>query len=169
MPSSEFLRTEVTHYLILSDQLKAAYGEIDDETVADTLEGISELPDMILEVVRSGLEDDMLLKALKSRIEEMQARLERFKLRSEKKRELASWAMGAAGIPRLQGPDFSVSLRQANPHLEILDEQVLPSDFLVPQPPKLDRAGIISRLKAGDSVPGAMLAYGQPHITVRVR
>lgn len=163
------LRTELTHYLILADQLKAAYGEIDDETLADTLEGISELPDMILEVVRSGVEDEMLAKALKGRIEEMQARLERFKTRSEKKRELATWAMGAAGMPRLQAPEFSVSLRQGTPHLEIVDETALPCDFLVPQPPKLDRTGLLSRLKAGESIPGAMLAYGQPHITVRVR
>jgi hypothetical protein len=55
--NSEFLRTELSHYLILGDQLKAQYADIDDETLRDTLEGISELPQLIQEVVRSSLDD----------------------------------------------------------------------------------------------------------------
>ena len=39
MPSTELMRTEVTHHLILAAQLKENYAEIDDETVKDTLEG----------------------------------------------------------------------------------------------------------------------------------
>jgi hypothetical protein len=38
--SSELLRSEVSHYLILAETLKERYGELDDETLRDTLEGI---------------------------------------------------------------------------------------------------------------------------------
>ena len=58
MGSTELLRSELTHYLILADQLKTQYGDIDDETLRDTLDGITELPDLITEVVRSSLEDE---------------------------------------------------------------------------------------------------------------
>ena len=88
MPTAELVRSEVTNYLILSDQLKAQFAEIDDETLRDTLEGLSQLPDLIQEVVRSSLYDQVLLTALKARLEEMQERLERLKVRFEKKRAL---------------------------------------------------------------------------------
>jgi hypothetical protein len=42
MASTEILRSEISNYLILADQLKALYQDIDEETLHDTLEGISE-------------------------------------------------------------------------------------------------------------------------------
>ena len=81
MQSTELIKSEVFHYQILSDRLKALYGEIDDETLRGTLEGISHLPDVIKEVVRSGLDDEALVTALKARVEDMQARLDRFRNR----------------------------------------------------------------------------------------
>ena len=143
MSSAELLRTELTHYLILAERLKSDYGDIDDETLRDTLEGITELPELIQEIVRSGLEDEALICALKSRLDDMQARLDRFKARAEKKRDLACWAMGSAGINRVQAEDFSVSLRQGPQRLEIIDETKIPTEFLVPLPPRLDRSGLL--------------------------
>src|SRR5258705_7695659 len=99
----------------------------------------------------------------------MKARLDRFKLRAEKKRDLVCWAMGHAGIDRLQAEDFSVSLRQGMQRLEIIDETQIPHEYLVPLPPRLDRTVLLSKLKQGAIVPGVILAYGQPHISVRVR
>ena len=44
MPSAEMLHSQLHNYLILGEQLKAQYADIDDETLRDTLEGISDLP-----------------------------------------------------------------------------------------------------------------------------
>ncbi len=169
MSSTEFLRSEVSHYLILGDQLKALYQDIDDETLRDTLEGISDLPELIKAVVRSSLEDEVLIVALKQRIEDMQERLARFRTRFEKKRGLACWAMTSADIDKILADDFSLSLRRGPARLEITDEQKIPEEFFVPQPPRLDRAGLISVLKRGDVVPGTILVNGEMHIAVRVR
>ena len=169
MASAELLHSELHQYLILADQLKAQYAEIDDETLHDTLEGVSDLPQLLAQVVRSALEDEVLIGALKARIGEMGERLERFKLRAEKKRALACRTMGSAGIDRLQADDFSVSLRASTQRLEIVDEGQIPHEFLIPQPPRIDRVGLLSRLKTGQAVSGAALAYGEPHITVRVK
>src|SRR5580704_18778168 len=94
------LRTELSNHLILAEQLKASYGEIDDETLADTLEGISGLPEAIEAVVRSSLDDGALIEGLKGRLAELELRLERFKDRYEKKRALARWAMLQAGLEK---------------------------------------------------------------------
>jgi hypothetical protein len=166
---TQLLRTEVNQYLILSEELKTRYADIDDETLQDTLEGISDLPDLIKLVVRSSLDDEMIAGALKLRIADMQDRLERIKHRCEKKREIVCWAMGIAELNRLTAEDFSVSLRQGPPRLEIIDETQIPQDFLVPVAPRIDRASLLTRLKQGECIAGTALVEGQPHISVRVK
>lgn len=166
---TKLLQSELHQYLILTDQLKARYAEIDDETLRDTLEGISDLPDLIKEVVRSSLDDEEMVIGLKARISDMEARLDRIRSRGEKKRDIACWAMGTACIDRVMAEDFSVSLRQGPPRLEVLDETQIPDDFLIPVHPRLDRAGMLLRLKQGQVIPGALLVDGQQHISVRVK
>lgn len=169
MMDKEVLRSEAAQYRALSDQLKAAFGDVDDETLKDTLEGLSELPEMIEEIVRSSLEDEALITGLKTRLDDMTARLSRFKVRQERKRELACWAMGSAGIPRLDVADFSVYLRRATLKLVVDDEKMVPAAFLIPQPPKIDRGLLMTALKRGESVEGAALTNGEPHIAVRTK
>ena len=169
MPSAQILRSELSTYLILSDQLKAQYAEIDEETLADTLEGLSQLPELIEAVIRSSLEDEVFIQGLKARIEDMQARFARFRSRKEKKRALVSWAMEKAGMERIQAPEFSVFMRSGPPHLEISNEEKIPGEFFVPLAPRLDRAGLIAALKRGVSINGAYLAEGQAAISVRVK
>jgi len=68
---NEMLRMEVKHHLILADQLRASYTEIDDETLKDTLEGISNLPEAVSAVIRSSLDDEAYIVGLKGRLEEI--------------------------------------------------------------------------------------------------
>lgn len=167
--NSELIRTEAAHYRAVQDQLKADYAHLDDEVLADTLEGLSELPDMIEEIVRSSLDDEALAGALKARLDAMGERLARIKERHQKKRQLASWALGAAGLNKHKAPDFTVSLSEGALRLEISDERQLPAQFLVPQPPRPDRGAISAALKRGEAVEGACLVQGQPYITVSTR
>lgn len=169
MYSQEFMRTETAHYRALAKQLREDYSDIDDETLADTLQGLSELPDLIEAIVRSSLEDAALITGLKSRLDDMQARIARFRVRYEKKRSLACWAMGSAGMGRFETTDFSVSLAKAGQKLDVSDEKTIPEIFFIPQPAKLDRTSLQEALKRGDVVDGACLVQGAPHIVVRAR
>ena len=139
------LQSEISTYLILSGQLKAQYAEIDEETLADTLEGLSRLPDLLEAITRSSLEDGVLAEALKSRIGEMQERLSRLRARQEKKRALVLWAMEKAELERHHAADFSLFLRSGSPRLEIEDEEKIPGEFFIPQPSRLDRVNLINR------------------------
>ncbi len=164
--NKDLLQLEAAQYRLLADQLRQDFGHLDDDTLADTLEGISELPDMIEEIIRSSLDDEAMIAALKMRVEAMAARLARLKERHQKKRQLAAWSLGAAGLGRLKAPDFSVSLSEGALRLEISDETLLAPVYLVPQPPKPDRTAIAAALKQGEPVMGAHLVQGQPYITV---
>src|ERR1700690_36193 len=94
------IRSEVSHHLILAGQLKASYDEIDDETLKDTLEGISDLPEAVSAVIRSSLDDEAYIAGLKGRLDDLQARLSRLKDRYAKKQALARWAMVEADLEK---------------------------------------------------------------------
>ena len=167
--SNELLRTEAAQYRALQIQLKEDYANLDDETLSDTLEGLSDLPQMIEEIIRSSLEDEAMIAGLKIRADAMAGRLSRLKDRQQKKRQLAAWALGSAGMAKLKSVDFTVSLSEGAVRLEISDESKLAPDYLIPQPPKPNRAGITEALKQGVAVEGASLIQGQPYITVSTR
>ena len=169
MNSTEFLRSEVTHHVILSNQLKEHYSEIDDETHRDTLEGISALPEAIAAVIRSSLDDEAYIVGVKARLDDLQARLARLRERYEKKRALARWAMVEAELEKVIAADLSVSLRKGGNKLEVIDEARVPNDYFVPQPAKLDRQALTEALKRGEMVNGALLVVADPTISVRVR
>ena len=124
---------------------------------------------MISAVVRSRLDDVTLTRALRERIAEMQSRLGRIEVRAEKKRELVTAVMDRAEIRKITQSDFTVSLRTTPPALVVLHEEELPEMFWKPQPPKLDRQGLISALKEGQAVPGAKLGNGGVSISVRTK
>jgi hypothetical protein len=169
MYSTELMRTEVTHHLILAQQLRENYAEIDDETLRDTLEGISNLSEAVVAVIRSSLDDEAFIAGLKCRLDDLQARLARLRERYEKKRALARWAMVEADLDKVLAADLSVSLRKGGEKLEVIDEGRVPETFFVPQPSKLDRKGLTEALKRGEMVNGALLVMAEPTISVRVR
>ena len=126
-------------------------------TLRDTLEGMTNLTEMLADVLRSCLEDQAFALALRARMADMQERLSRLEERARKKRELVTSVMAQADLKRLLEPDFTVSLRPSRPPLMIIDEGAIPGDFWRPQAAKLDRQGLISALSGGRDIPGAVL------------
>src|SRR5690349_18549947 len=96
--SSLSLEAESYRYCQLRQQLLAEIPDLDAETLADTLEGITDLNEMLAEVIRSALEDEALAEGLSTRLKDMKARLERLSDRAERKRQLALSVMREAEI-----------------------------------------------------------------------
>lgn len=160
---------QITEYEYLKEHLKAEYREIDEETLRDTLEGISSLPDVLAAMVRSYLGDLALAAALGIRIGDMQERLARIEARADKKRAEVAGAMERADFKKLSEPDFTVSLRATPRQLIVQDESQIPGAFWTPQPPKLDRRRLATALAGDASVPGACLGNGGMTISVRTK
>lgn len=163
------LQSEALRYRRVADELKQRYETLDDETLRDTLEGISNLPEMLEAIIRSSLEDDVMAVGLKARLDQMQVRLERYKARYERKREIAAWVMQTSGLAKLEVPDFSLYLRDGALRLAIVEEGAIPASYLVPQPAKIDRTKLMEELRRGNEVPGATLAAGRPFVAVRLK
>src|SRR5262245_15809404 len=163
------LSIEASKYLQLKQRLLADYPSADEETVLHTLEGITDLHEMIAAVIRSALVDEALQGGLRSRLDEMRARLERLQERGDKKRRLAFEAMTEVGLTKLEQPDFTASVRAGSPSLVVTAEELIPEDYWVPQAPKLSRQAVLSDLKQGERVPGAELSNAQPVLMVRTK
>ena len=163
------LSSEFQQHQFLREKLKAEFPEADDETLRDTVEGLSRLPEMLAAILRSHLDDQSMINALRERIGDMQERLARIESRSERKRAIVAGVMERADIKKLSEPDFTASLRPTPAPLIILDEGLIPADFWKVQPAKLDRRGLAVALGEGRRVPGATLGNGGSTIAVRTR
>ena len=149
------LQTEVRRYQLLGEKIIQEFPSTDDETIRDTLEGITDLHEMIAAVIRSALVDEALHAGLRFRLDDMRERLSRLELRASKKRELALEAMTEVGLSKLEQPDFTASARAGTPALVVIAEESIPGAYWLPQPPKLDRQAILGELKRGIEIPGA--------------
>ena len=163
------LTVEASKYLQLKQNLIAQYPEADEDTLLDTLEGITDLHEMIAAVIRSALVDEALQAGLRRRLDDMKERLSRLELRASKKRELALHAMNEVGLIKLEQPDFTASARAGSPALIVVAEEKIPVAYWVPQPPKLDRQAILGRLKHGIEIPGAEMSNPKPVLSVRTK
>ena len=59
----DLLTGELSRHRAFRDRLLAEIPDLDNETLADTLEGLTDLREMLAEVIRSALEDEALLPA----------------------------------------------------------------------------------------------------------
>jgi hypothetical protein len=165
MPSN--LIHERSHFIELRRRILELHPDLDEQTLNDTLEGATNLKEALAALVRSALDDETLAKALKERIEAMRIRLSRLEARASGKRVLVVENMQATDLHKLTEPDFTASVRIGPPSVDILNEDELPLDFLLPQPPKPDKRAILDALTKGAVVPGALLA--KPKLSLSVR
>jgi hypothetical protein len=156
-------------YRLIRDRIRAEDPQIDERTLADTVEGLTGLHEIVAAIVRSALTDEALATGLKGRIAEMQDRLDRLQDRASKRRHIAKDVMTELDIKKITAPDFSVSIRPGMPALLVLDESAVPSLYWQPSAPRLNRQGLLSELKNGADITGVTLSNPEPVLSVRTR
>ena len=157
------------HYRAVRDRIRAEDPEIDDLTLADTVEGLTDLHEIVTAILRSALEDEALVNGLKTRIAEMEGRLERLRDRASKRRQIAKDVMIELDLKKLTAPDFTASIRPGTPALMVIDEAAIPSIYWEPREPRLNRQVLTCELKEGGEITGVTLSNPEPVLSVRTR
>jgi hypothetical protein len=163
------LSQSVAVYESIRQRILSAHSELDEVTLNDTLEGLTELHEVVAAVIRAALFDEALAEGLKAHIQALEARLQRLNERADARRRIARDAMVEVDLKKITAPDFTVSVRAGSPALVVVDEAAVPATYWVPRDPRLDRAGLISDLKNGLTVAGAELSNPSPVLSVRVK
>ena len=117
------------NYRPLRDRIRAQDPQIDEQTLADTVEGLTDLREIVEAIIRSALSDEALATALKCRIADMQDRLTRLQDRASKRRQIAKDVMVELDLKKLTAPDFTASIRPGTPALMVINEEAVPSIY----------------------------------------
>src|ERR1035438_370749 len=156
-------------YRAIRDRIRAQDPQIDEQTLADTVEGLTDLHEIVSAVIRAALADEAMATGLKCRISDMQGRLDRLQDRASKRRQIAKDVMVELDLKKLNAPDFTASIRDGIPSLMVINEDAVPSIYWQPSEPRLKRQELANDLKGGAEVAGATLSNPEPVLSVRVR
>jgi Siphovirus Gp157 len=163
------LEFSALRYRAIRDRIRAEDPQIDEITLADTVEGLTDLHEIVAAIIRSALSDEAVATGLKGRIADMQGRLDRLEDRAAKRRQIAKDVMVELDLKRITAPDFTVSIRPGMPALLVLDEAAVPSLYWLPSAPRLNRQGLLSELKDGAEIKGVTLSNPEPVLSVRTK
>jgi hypothetical protein len=163
------LNFAATTYRAVRERIRALEPGLDEQTLADTVEGLTDLHEILAAIVRAALADEALAAGLKGRIAEMEGRFLRLQERAAKRRQVAKDTMVELDLKKLTAPDFSVSIRPGMPALLVIDEAAVPSIYWEPREPRLDRQGLLAELKQGAEITGVTLSNPEPVLSVRTK
>jgi hypothetical protein len=136
----------------------------DEETLADTLEGVSRLPEAIAAVIRSALDDEADCTSIAERIKQLQFRRKRLEERADRKRAMALHFCQEGRLQRIPASDFTASISMTKGRV-IITGRV--DDKWMRIKKEEDKTKIGEALRAGETINGAELSNPTPTLVVR--
>lgn len=150
-------------YLIDLERIETM--ELDDQTFADTLEGLSgdlEVKSTNIAMFTKNLQTTA--DAIKQAEQAMADRRKKIESKIEKIEDYLLENLIRCGIKKIDSPFFSISVRNNAESVIIDEEKLIPAEFLaypdIP-PPRPDKAKIKEAIKNGQEIAGAHLERKQ--------
>lgn len=143
---------------------KLADLELDEQTIADTLDSLSgelEVKATSTAMVVRNLES--AAASIKEAEQAMAARRRAIEARAERLTAYLLHNMQLAGISKIESPHFALAIKNNPPSVAINEPGLIPAEFMrqpEPPPPSPDKKAIAEAIKAGKEVPGAHLVRG---------
>ena len=144
---------------------KLAELDLDAQTIADTLEGLSgDLETKAQNVAFFVRNLEATAAAIKQAEADMSARRKAMENRADSLRRYIFESMTVAGIEKIECPHFRLAIKNNPAAVDVFEPGLVPASFMrtpEPTPPAPDKTAIKEALKAGQDVPGARLTSGQ--------
>lgn len=132
----------------------------DAEAIASTVEGETDLHEVLIRAVARVVELNGMLDGIGRIVADLAARKDRLQTQRDNLRTLIAVGMEAGQLKRIETGLATVSLRPVPPKVEVTNEAEIPPRFWKPQDPKLDKKALLDALKAKEAIPGATLSNG---------
>lgn len=139
-------------------QLMEMAEEMESDALVDTLEAlqdaIEDKAENIAKLIKNLEADAKIIKEEEKRLAERRQSIEK---KIDRLKQYLQEQLEVAGLQKVKRPTITVAIQANPPSVEIADEKLIPSEFMIPQPAKVDKKAILERLKNGETVPGCEL------------
>ena len=132
--------------------------ELDPEVMQDTLDSIEDAIENKAENIAK------LIRNLESDVTAYKEEEDRLKTKRQATENKVKWLktylednMKLTGKTKFKSGMFNFSIQKNPASVNITDEKAIPEEFLIQQPPKVDKTSLKEILKRGIGVPGAEL------------
>jgi hypothetical protein len=147
--------------------LKERWPDIDDTTLFDTVDGMTEFTELLSWTVRRVGEEQASSAALKQYIDELSARKAATDTRVARMKDMIAEAMETAGEKTIRLPEATLSMRAGQAKL-IVDEALIPKGFFYEYTEwRIDKTKIKDALARHEGVSGASMSNPTPILTIR--
>lgn len=132
--------------------------DLDPEMMKDTLDSIEDAIESKAENIAK------LVRNLESDVSAYKEEEDRLKTKRQSTENKVKWLktylednMKLTGKTKFKSGMFNFAIQKNPASVNITDEKIIPGEFLIPQPPKVDKTSLKEILKRGIEVPGAEL------------
>jgi hypothetical protein len=172
-PVLPVLNEDQMELLTLFEAIKEAYQEgqeppqITLEAVAEYLQTAPDKRDRMAEFI---LHTEEAEQAIEVQIARLRSRKERISAARERMQDSVLEVMEVMEMKSLQGELYSLVAAKNPSSVEIVDDMLIPPEFLQPPSPsplRPDKSAIKKALKSGQEVPGARLVEAKTRLEIR--
>jgi hypothetical protein len=147
-------------------EIRALLGDADPELVHDTLEGQTEVFEIMDWLLAKLGDEEGLEEAISSRMKALGERKAACQNRQQRLRDALLACMTATGEKSLRRPEATITLGAKKQGIQSIDEAVLPEPFWKTTR-SVSRTAINEAITKGEPVPGVVLDNGGVSLAVR--
>ena len=140
----------------------------DDVLRADMIEAETEAHDLLRQLETTRREATTMAAGIASTIVELETRLHRFERREDAMRRIIYRIMELAHLRKVELPEATLSIRQGNQKVLIIDEAIIP-DILCRIKREPDKKRIREMLVAGQVVRGCEISNAESVLSIRTK
>lgn len=140
--------------------------EVDEQLKLSTLEGETELNEIVSALLAENEDDEGMVEAVKEQIAVRRERIARLESRIEARKSAIVSLMDCARLTKLPLPEATVTLRTLKPSPKVTDKEAVPAHLCkVTYTPSMTL--IQEALEAGETVPGVVMSNGGASLSIR--